>query len=80
MKKLICLLIQILGFMILFCVFLNPELLSQLMKMFNDNSYYSFLVMIAFTLIFLGIFGFLCEDKLNNKNPKKFKRKYLIRN
>lgn len=45
----------------------------------NDNSYHSFLVMIAFALIFLGICGFLCEDKPKNKNHEKFKRQYMIK-
>lgn len=82
MKKLFCLLSQTGGFIILFFVFLNPKFVSQTMitlKM-NDNSYHSFLVMIAFALIFLGICGFLCEDKPKNKNYEKFQRKYMIKN
>ena len=82
MKKLLCLLSQTGGFIILFFVFLNPRLVNKIMTILrmNDNSYHSFLVMIAFALIFLGICGFLCEDAPSNKNYKKFKRQHLIRN
>ncbi len=81
MKKLICLLIQVLGFMILFFVFFNPLLVNHLMsiKDLNNNSYHSFLIMTAFALIFLGICGFLSDDKTNNKNYEKMKRGFLIR-